>query len=157
MRLAAHGIEIELPRGWEGRIYRRPRGDPTLHAGNFPLPARDGDFGTSATRGMPVGGIFLVLTEYRPGEGLEPGRGLFAADAIPLPLEPWQFRRGATLVGRRDHAGLQHFFTQGGRPFCLYAVLRHAPGARLRAAAAASPPVRALNRALSTVAIATAR
>lgn len=153
MRLAAHGIEIELLRGWEGRIYRRPGGDPTLHAANFALPARDGDFGTTATRRMPVGGTLLVITEYRPGEGLEPGRGLFAAAAVPLPLEFWQFRRGTTLAAGRDRLAVQHFFTEAGRPFCLYAVLRHAPGARIRAAAAAQRPVGALNGALATVRI----
>jgi len=96
----------------------------------------------------------VVLTEYRPGQGLEPGQGLFAPDAIPLPLELWQFRRRALLLARPDQAGFQHFFTADARPFCLYAVLRHTQGSRLRAAAAAQRPVGALNRALASVAIA---
>ncbi len=154
MRLSAHGIGVELPPGWEGRVFRRPEGDPTLHAANFPLPARDGDFGTTATKDMPRGGVFVVLTEYRPGQGLEPGQGLFAPDAIPLPLELWQFRRRALLLARPDQAGFQHFFSADARPFCLYAVLRHTQGSRLRAAAAAQRPVGALNRALASVAIA---
>ena len=28
MRLAGHGISVDLPRGWEARIYRRPEGLP---------------------------------------------------------------------------------------------------------------------------------
>jgi len=42
VKLSAYGIEIDLPRGWDGRIFRRPGADPTLHAANFPLPASDG-------------------------------------------------------------------------------------------------------------------
>src|SRR5204862_120951 len=83
---AAHGMSIELPDGWEGKIYRRQGGDPTLHAANYALPGWDGDFGSVATEHMPVNGSFLVITEYRPGQGLEAGKGLFAAEAIPLPL-----------------------------------------------------------------------
>ena len=134
MVIDAHGIRVDLPAGWEGRIYRRPHGDPTLHAGTFALPAHDGDFGTHATHVMPPGASFLVLTEYRPGEGLEPGRGLFASRTLPLPLEPRHFRADTLLVGLPSRAGLQHFCTLGERPFCLYAVVR----ARGRVAAAAS-------------------
>lgn len=153
MRLDVHGIAVHLPTGWEGRIYRRPGGDPTLHAANFPLPARDADFGTSATARMPVGGAFLTLTEYRPGDGLEPGKGLFASTKIPLPLEPWQFRRSSLLLAKPDQAGFQHFFTHEGRPFCLYAVIRHPPGSKVRAASVAHRPIGQINRVLGSVAL----
>ena len=135
MLIEAHGIRVDLPTGWEGRIYRRPHGDPTLHAGDFRLPEEDGDFGSYATEIMPPGSAFLVLTEYRPGAGLEPGRGLFAPSAPPLPLEPAHFLPNALLVARRGRSGLQHFFTQNGRPFCLYAVLRAPHGAHAAGAA----------------------
>ena len=36
MKIAGHGLHIDVPRGWEARVYRRVEGDPTLHAGNFP-------------------------------------------------------------------------------------------------------------------------
>lgn len=151
MRLDAHGIAVELPAGWEGRIYRRPEGDPTLHAGTFPLPREDGDFGTTATALMPPGAAFMVLTEYRTGGGLEPGRGLFAAAQLPLPLDPARFRSNALLVARPGQAGMQHFFSTGGRPFCLYAVMR-APSAAAHAASAER--VADLERVLRSVAIA---
>lgn len=154
MILRAHGIAIELPSGWDGRIYKRERGDPTLHAASFPLPAKDGDFGTRATSGMPPGGVFLVLTEYRPGRGLEPGKGLFAPAKLPLPLDPSRFSPRSLLRARPDQEGFQQFFTHRGRPFCLYAVIRRAHPRGARAAAAADHhALGALNRALHSVAI----
>jgi len=152
--LAAHGISIELPAGWEGRIYRRRGGDPTLHAANFALPGADGDFGSIATERMPVSGSFLVLTEYRPGQGLEPGKGLFAAGAIPLPLDVRQFRARTLHIGRPGQMGFQHFFTTGGRPFCLYAVVKPRTRRGAVSAAATKPQVSTINRVLGTVTIA---
>jgi hypothetical protein len=121
-----HGISVDLPHGWEGRIFRRHRGDPTLHAGTFSLPFDDGEFGSRATARMPAGATFLTLTEYRPGNGLVPGRGLFAEPGIPLPIHRARFRASHLLVARAGQRGLQRFFTVSGRPFCLYAVI-HEP------------------------------
>ena len=123
MVVSAHGISVDLPHGWEGRIFRRRHGDPTLHAATFALPFEDGEFGTRATDRMPAGGAFLTITEYRPGGGLVPGRGLFAPHAIPLPVPHSRFRPSHLLVARRGQRGYQHFFTTAGRPFCLYAVI----------------------------------
>src|SRR5436305_14889098 len=124
MKLAAHGISVELPDGWEGKIYRRRGGDPTLHAANYALPGWDGDFGSIATDEMPVSGSFLVITEYRPGRGPEAGKALFAAEAIPLPLDHRQFRARTLHIGRRGQLGFQHFSTAHKRPLCLYAVMK---------------------------------
>ena len=133
MILRGHGIEIDLPDGWEGRIFRRRHGAPTLHAGSFALPASDGEFGTHATARMPRGAAFLTLTEYHAGNGLEPGRGLFKSRKLPLPLHHDRFHPNTLLVARRGQSGFQHFFTMGNRPFCLYAVIR-GDGRRLGAA-----------------------
>lgn len=124
MKLHAYGIEIDLPRGWDGRIFRRDGADATLHAANFPLPAADGDFGSGATGRMPHGGALLVIKEYRAGTKLVPGTGLFAARSIPLPLHPRHFHTRTLQVGRPGQAGFQHFFTAAGRPFCIYAVVK---------------------------------
>ena len=151
MRLAAHGIALELPRGWHGRIYRRPGAQPTVHAANFALPGEDGDFGSGATEVMPDGGAFLALKEYEADARLVPGQGLFAPSSIPLPLDPRQFGSRRLQVGRRGQAGMQHFFTSSGRPFCLYAVVKVASAG---AHAAAQPDrVRTLSHVLSTLAI----
>lgn len=151
MRLAAHGIGIDLPRGWEGRIYRRPGADPTLHAANFELPASDGDFGSGAAARMPDGGALIVLKEYRPGPRLIPGTGLFASRQLPLPLHGHRFHPRALQVGRPGQAGFQHFFTTGaGRPFCLYAVIKPSSD-RAHGARGAEGQLGALNRILASL------
>lgn len=147
MRLAAHGIAVDLPDGWEGRIFKRHHGDPTLHAATFTLPLDDGEFGSRATRKMPPGGTFLTLTEYRPGQGLHPGKGLFEPKAIPLPIPRSRFRRNHLLVARKGHSGFQHFFTTAGRPFCLYAVI-HEP-----AVSTARADLGGVNRVLESLTI----
>src|ERR671931_1964507 len=124
MRLSGHGIAIDLPTRWEGRIYRRPRGDPTLHAANFVLPLDDGDFGSASIEMMPSHGIVVILAEYRRGLA---GEGLFRHEGLPLPLPAFRLRRRALQRIQRGRWGLQRFFTEGGRPFCLYAVVGSTP------------------------------
>jgi hypothetical protein len=126
--LEAHGLRVELPRGWSGRVFRRPAGGATLHAGSFQLPLEDGEFGDRSTRAMPHGASFLALTEYRPGAGLEPGKGLFASGRIPRALDPTAFSPTGLAHPRPGQAGMQRFFTAAGRPFCLYVVIS---GARI--------------------------
>jgi hypothetical protein len=123
MMLEAHGLRIELPARWTGRVFRRGGGNATLHAGDFPLTLNDGEFGDASTARMPSGATFVVVTEYVPGAGLEPGRGLFAPKRIHLPLEPRSFSATRLAHPRHGQAGTQQFFTARGRPFCLYAVV----------------------------------
>src|SRR6185437_3199512 len=79
VRLAAHGIALELPTGWDGRIWTRAGGGPVLHAANVALPVTDGDFATRATGMLPADGVVVVLVDYGPDEA---GTPLFA-DAAP--------------------------------------------------------------------------
>ncbi|MGZ4202945.1 MAG: hypothetical protein ACXVRH_12895 [Thermoleophilaceae bacterium] len=123
MTIAAHGITIQLPAGWSGRVFRRSGGVATLHAANFALPLNDGEFGDRSTGAMPDGGSFLALTEYRPDPHLTPGTGLFAAKRLPLPLDPSSFARERLAHARPGQLGAQHFFTVRARPFCLYVVI----------------------------------
>lgn len=143
MSVAANGIEVTLPSGWDARIYGRPRVAPgpsprsalpgfdgevegriaTLHAASFPLSGAEGDFGADATIRMPDRAAFLALVEYQPDEKLVPGTGLFASLVVPRALRPADFQPETMMVQRRDQAGLQRFFTAGERPFCLYAVI----------------------------------
>ena len=121
--LEAHGLRIELPRGWSGRVFKRPEGGATLHAGDFELPLDDGEFGDQSTAAMPPGATFLALTEYRPGAGLEPGKGLFSSRRVPTVLDPTSFSARGMAHPRPGQLGRQEFFTTAGRPFCLYVVL----------------------------------
>lgn len=164
MRLSAHQLTVELPPGWDGRIYARrvevtgshqaPRGTSalpqaaTLHAANFALPKEDGDFGTTATTRMSSAGIFLAITEYVPGNGLSAGAGLFASRRVPRALKATGFSPRALLLARPRQTGFQRFFTHRERPFCLYVVL----GSSEQIEKLLTP----LNRVLGSVAIAAA-
>lgn len=133
MRLAAHGIQLDLPDGWEGRVWRRPEARPVVHAANFPLPAEDGDFGTGAVVGMPATGVLVVLVEY---DAQLAGTALFAATGAPPLLAAGEFSPRTLLRSLPGQAGLQRFFTSSGRPFCLYVVIGSAARGRQLAAAA---------------------
>ena len=100
-------------------MFRRPAGGATLHAGDFELPLDDGEFGDQSTAVMPPGATFLALTEYRPGAGLEPGRGLFAPRRIPTGLDPTSFSaRGMAHPGRASSDGRSSSRPRGGRSVC---------------------------------------
>lgn len=145
MILHAHGVRMELPRGWSGHIYSRQGGIATLHAGSFPLLVSDrSTFGQKSTASMPADAAFLALTEYVPGRGLEPGRGLFASRRIPLPLDPAGLSAHCLAHPKPGQAGMQHFFTASGRPFCLYVVLAATRSNRRRHLAAADHVLRSL-------------
>jgi hypothetical protein len=130
--LAAHGLRIELPHGWSGRVFARSGGIATLHAGSFTLPLGDGEFGDASTAVMPARASFVALTEYRPGSGLEPGKGLFAPSKVPGRLDPARFSTAGLAHPREGQVGWQHFFTIARRPFCLYVVLSGGRSVRRR-------------------------
>jgi hypothetical protein len=130
--LEAHGLRVELPAGWSGRVFTRGGDVATLHAGSFPLSLDDGEFGDRSTGLMPAQGSFIALTEYRPGGGLEPGKGLFAPKRIPRRLDPSSFSPTGLAHPRPGQAGTQHFFTVSARPLCLYVVIAGDRGVRRR-------------------------
>ena len=121
--LEAHGLRISLPAGWSGRVFHRQGGIAALHAGSFPVALHDGEFGDRTTGQMPSEAIFLALAEYLPGAGLEPGRGLFAPHRIPRRIDVSALASSCLAHPRPGQAGVQHFFTANGRPFCLYVVV----------------------------------
>ena len=121
----AHGISADLPRGFEGRIFRRPatgpeRPYPVAHFATFPLPPDTADFGGGAVDRMGPLDIFVVLFEYGP-ESL--GAPLFERVGMPRSLSPAQFRPYTIRRGLGGQSGTQWFFTENDRPFTLYAVL----------------------------------
>ena len=124
-RLAAHGVAIAVPHGWEARILRRSainqdeRPRTVMHVASFPMPEERGDFGVGVTELMRSGDVFVTLFEYGP-ESL--GQPLFAQQGIPrLTRDLFASKRlQRTLPGQ---LGCQLFFTAGRRPFCLYVVV----------------------------------
>jgi hypothetical protein len=124
MRIGRHGLEVQVPAGWEGKVFRLPGTGPTVHVANFPLPSQDGSFGAAATSTMGDDGVFVALVEYDPGLA---GRGLFAHQGLPLPLHARDVSARAMQRLIPGRFGMQRFFTQAGRAFCLYAVIGSRP------------------------------
>jgi hypothetical protein len=159
--VSAHGIDVGLPAGWDGRITVRAEGvpesaitasgtrvatlrtRPVVHLASFGLPGARGDFGSGAVELMGDADVFVVLFEYEP-DAVE--TALFRSEGLPRDLalrsfEPSTLRRA--IAGQSAH---QAFFQEAGRAFCLYVVL----GAHARRAAL----VPLVNRVLAGVRIA---
>ncbi|QXC62738.1 hypothetical protein KSP35_08085 [Aquihabitans sp. G128] len=142
MKLQAHGIETDLPPGWEGRIaLRKAPGataaandstaaraagtlgevpNPVVHLANFALPEDRGDFGSGAVDLMTEADVMVVLFEYGP-EAV--GKALFKRKGIPTNLTPNMFSSSALQRTLPGQAGCQVFFTVEDRAFCCYTVL----------------------------------
>ncbi len=126
MRVTGHGLSIDAPPGWEARIFRRDSAAPVLHVATFALLEKDGDFGAAATGRMRPDDAYAALVEYRSDAVVRPGIGLFSAMRRPATLKAHDFGPAQLQVTRAGQLGCQRFFTDGGRPFCLYAVIRPA-------------------------------
>lgn len=125
MRL--HGLEVEVPQGWDGEIYRRsdvpdPQGGeslPVVHLANFPLPGDRGDFGSGAVERMRFDNVFVALAEFGP-ESV--GTTLFSASGVPT-IDPSDFDPNQMQRPLAGQSGAQYFFTHQGRAFVLYVAL----------------------------------
>jgi hypothetical protein len=128
MRVSGHAISVEVPAGWEARIFRRKAAPPVLHAATMALWDGDGAYGAAATGRMRRDDVFFALVEFRADNTLRPGEGLYAPHGPPAALTAGDFSVSCLQVTRQGQLGCQRFFTAGIRPFCLYAVMR--PGSR---------------------------
>ena len=130
MELTSHGIEVDIPQGWDGEIYKRPSrlGSlagpseevlPVVHLANFPLGPDRGDFGSGAVEVMATDNVLIVLFEYG---SQSVGTALFGASGIPT-VSAADFAPHTMQRPLPGQSGAQFFFTEGGRAFCLYVVL----------------------------------
>jgi hypothetical protein len=69
---------------------------------------------------MNTDDILIVLFEYGQDSV---GSPLFAHEGMPRRLAPDEFDRDALQRPLPGQSGLQRFFTERGRAFCLYVVL----------------------------------
>jgi hypothetical protein len=124
-KLTRQGLEIELPDGWDGRIYRREVDADAvtrraLHAANFALPPGLGDYAVGAVETMTSGDVLVVLLEFDPDSA---GQGLFANEGLPAGLSAGDFSPSAMPRAIPGRTAAQWFFSLNGRAFCLYVVL----------------------------------
>ena len=135
----AHGLTVNVPSGWEGRIFRRnefaevrasevpgpaaPEGEltfPLAQVATVPIPVDAADYGSDVVEELAGGDVFIVLKEFAPAEASQP---LFARAGLPRQLDPEAFHPGTLQRTLPGHAGQQIFFNEGGRAFCLYVVI----------------------------------
>ena len=125
MRIARYGMSVEGVPGWEARISRRePQGPeevthPVLHGCTQPLPAVRGDFGSGVVEHLGAEDVFVSVVEF----GAEVAdQGLFAPQGRPV-LRPSQFSPDRIQRSLPGITAAQHFYSEGGRAFCLFVVL----------------------------------
>ena len=130
-RLDGSGIAVEVPTGWEGRIYSRTatvgsatgrgqttRDDAVLHVSSFALPPGTGDYGGGAVEQMTNTDLLIVMMEHG---AQSVGTALFQAQGIPrLTIDDVSATRLQRII--EGQGGAQRFFTVNGRAFCLYVV-----------------------------------
>jgi hypothetical protein len=127
MFLARHGLGVDLPSGWDGRIYRPVADEPgattnaVMHAANFPLPERREDYGGGAVELMRAGDVLVMLLEFDAEAAATP---LFAQrQGLPRRLAPSSFGPNHLQRILPGQAGAQFFFTEAGRAWTLYVVI----------------------------------
>lgn len=126
-RLADSGIRVEVPNGWKGRVATRvlpartgrERAYAVVHVATIPLPEDTSDFGSNVVRKLGAHDVFFTLFEYAPESATEP---LFAHER-PSVLRARDFTNDQLQRQLDDQLGVQRFFTETDRAFCLYVVL----------------------------------
>lgn len=125
MRISRYGLSVAGPPGWEARISRRaPTAahevtHPVLHGCTRPLPAERGDFGSGVVENLGPDDVFVALVEF----GVDVAdQGLFAPQGRPT-LAPSQFSPDRIQRSLPRITAAQHFYSEGGRAFCLFVVL----------------------------------
>jgi hypothetical protein len=121
----AYGVLALAPPGWDVRIGRRPADaaettHAVLHAATFALPPDRADYGDGAVELMGPADVFVALVEFAPSAL---GTALFAQRGWPPSLAGRDFSRTSLQHSVAGQAGVQRWFTEGGRPWCLYVVI----------------------------------
>jgi hypothetical protein len=125
VRISRYGLSVEGLPGWEARISRRqPQAaqevtHPVLQGCTRPLPAERGDFGSGVVEHLGPEDVFVSLVEFGTDVADE---GLFEPQGRPR-LAPSQFSPNRIQRSLPRITAAQHFFSEGGRAFCLFVVL----------------------------------
>ena len=130
MRIADRGLALEVPSGWEARIFVPALPPPAInlpvvHASSVALPTARSSFATEATTSLGATGVLISLVEF---EAALAGVGLYAATGVPSGLGAAELDAAALQVPHPQQGGVQRFFSEAGRAFCLYVVAGLGPG-----------------------------
>jgi len=109
-RLAAHGVSIGVPRGWDGQIFERTSdlpGSVVVQVASFALRAEDDDWASKAQMAMGSSEVLLVISETLPHTSLP--------SEWPR-VEPGERR-----------ATIDRYFLSGGRAFMLHVAFGSRP------------------------------
>lgn len=124
-RISSAGLSVAPPTGWEATIYRRPPAAdevtyPVVHAATVPLVSGRGDYGGGLVETLGPEDVFVGFLEFGPEAAQTPlfNRIQAVPGLTPDLYRPRQLQR--TILGQ---AGVQRFFSVGGRAFCLYSVI----------------------------------
>lgn len=123
--LQAMGLTVNPPAGWEASIYRRPAAPgevtfPIVHASTVPMPSTRGDYGGGLVELLGPDDVFVAVLEFGPEAAQTQ---LFRAFQGVPGLTPDVYQTNQLQRVIRGQAGVQRFFTAGGRAFCLYSVI----------------------------------
>jgi len=116
------GVSVDVPQGWDGRLYRRDgreRERVVVHLSTAPLPSGRGDYGSGAVEQLSADDVLVALLEFEPSAS---EAQLFSGN-IPTAIDGGAFSPRALQRIVPGQAGAQWFFSTTGRAFCLYAVI----------------------------------
>jgi hypothetical protein len=127
--LHAHGIRVPLHRGWEARVWKPDlpppaENHPVVRLANFALPNSRNTYGEDVAEELRPGQVVASLVEFSPHLA---GRGLYEPHGVPR-IAPGDLDARAVQRQGRGRAGVQRFFSLGGRAFSLYVVAQQGPG-----------------------------
>jgi hypothetical protein len=124
-----HGLAVRVATGWEAHMWLPDLPSPAINRpvvrlANFALPFSRDTYADDVAGALEPGEVVASLVEFDPGLA---GRGLYSSDGVPAFAESDLDRRAVQVQGD-GRAGLQRFFSVGGRAFSLYVVGRRGAG-----------------------------
>ena len=128
MRLAGHGVAVEVHPGWEARVWRPDTAPPAVpgavvRLANFPLPVTKNTYAAEVADELQPGDVLVSLVELDPSLA---GRGLYAAQGVP-PVRVDDLDPRALQAPGPGRLGVQRFFSLHGKAFSLYVMAREGP------------------------------
>jgi hypothetical protein len=119
------GVQVGTLPGWDVRVFRRAaaaqeRTNTVVHAATVSLTGEVGDYGDGLVQRLTVNDVFIALVEFDPSAAMTP---LFRAQGLPRALAPDDLARSALQHAVGSQSGVQRFFSEQQRAWCLYVVV----------------------------------